>query len=864
MEANERTLGKDHADTLTTVISLAILYESAGRYGEAEPLFKRALEGQERTLGKEHPDTLTSLTGLGSLYEFEGRYGDAEPLLKRALLARERVLGKEHPATLEALRHLAEVYRLQGRLGEAEPLYTRALEADGRVLGPNNPETLTVVNNLGELYDTAGRFDLAEPLLKHAAEARARTLGADHPNTLQSANTLAGHYEAVGKYNEAEALYKRVIESRQRALGPEHPEVIASLNDLAVLYMKRREWAQAAEYWRRSTQAIEARTVRGTTASGKPLTGQKSETELEIPQFRGFIKAEYLAAPAAIENLRETFQAAQWALGSEAARSLAQMASRGAKGSPALEALVRQRQDLVAEWQKRDARRNAALALAPGKRDAKTEDENLDRIAFIGSEIAGIDEQLEAEFPDYASLASPAPLAAEEVQALLGKDEALVLFLDTPEGTTTPEETFIWVVTKNDMRWVRSSLGTAELTHGVQALRCGLDEAAWYGDWKKCRGLVGAEPARDQDGNILLHTLPFDLARAHAMYRALFGEVEALLQGKSLLIAPAGPLTQLPFQVLVTKPAGGADVRSASWLIRDQALTILPAVSSLKALRRVARPSSAAKPMTGFGNPLLEGDPADADDQKRAEDARNFKRCPAPEPAASHEKGFRGVARVMTRGGFADRAFLLRQAPLPETAFELCAVARELNADPNEIHLGASATETQVKTLSRSGKLAQFRIVHFATHGALAEQIGENSEPGLLLTPPGTASEEDDGYLTASEIAGLRLDADWVMLSACNTAAGGAKGAEALSGLARAFIYAQARALLVSHWEVVSNATVKLITGAISRLAADKTMGRAEAMRQSMLALIGNGAPEEAHPAFWAPFVLVGEGGAGK
>ena len=103
-----------------------------------------------------------------------------------------------------------------------------------------------------------------------------------------------------------------------------------------------------------------------------------------------------------------------------------------------------------------------------------------------------------------------------------------------------------------------------------------------------------------------------------------------------------------------------------------------------------------------------------------------------------------------------------------------------------------------------------------------------------------------------------------MILSACNTAAGGAHGAEALSGLARAFIYTQARAPLVSHWAVNSDATVKLITGAMSRLAADKSMGRAEAMRQSMLALIDNGTPQEAHPAYWAPFVLVGEGGASR
>jgi CHAT domain-containing protein len=220
------------------------------------------------------------------------------------------------------------------------------------------------------------------------------------------------------------------------------------------------------------------------------------------------------------------------------------------------------------------------------------------------------------------------------------------------------------------------------------------------------------------------------------------------------------------------------------------------------------------------------------------------------------------IAQAKMRGGLVDRAFLKAAPPLPETADELCAVAQGLQAGPDDIYLGARATERELKSLSETGKLAQYRILHFATHGALAGQVEGSAEPGLILTPPETPSDEDDGYLTASELAGLKLDADWVILSACNTAAGGAEGAEALSGLARAFIYAQARALLVSHWEVNSDATVKLITGAMQRLVKDRAMGRAEAMRQSMLAMIDQGDPLEANPAFWAPFVVVGEGGA--
>jgi CHAT domain-containing protein len=224
----------------------------------------------------------------------------------------------------------------------------------------------------------------------------------------------------------------------------------------------------------------------------------------------------------------------------------------------------------------------------------------------------------------------------------------------------------------------------------------------------------------------------------------------------------------------------------------------------------------------------------------------------------------RGVLPLDLRRGLADVSQIRMQVPLPETADELCAVARDLGVSGDDIRLGARATEGEIKRLSEAGELAKYRIIHFATHGALSGQVSGNSEPGLLLTPPDKATETDDGYLSASEIAALKLDADWVILSACNTAAGGVEGAEALSGLARAFFYAGARALLVSHWAVYSDATVKLITGAMGRMAADKSVGRAEAMRQSMLALIDKGTADETQPAYWAPFVVVGEGAAAK
>ena len=217
---------------------------------------------------------------------------------------------------------------------------------------------------------------------------------------------------------------------------------------------------------------------------------------------------------------------------------------------------------------------------------------------------------------------------------------------------------------------------------------------------------------------------------------------------------------------------------------------------------------------------------------------------------------------MATRGGRPDLDHLRGQAPLHDTADELCAVAKDLRLPSDDIVLGAKATEATIKRLSGEGKLAGYRVLHFATHGTLSGEISGTSEPGLILTPPIEQTEMDDGYLSATEVSGLKLDADWVILSACNTAAGGATGTEALSGLARAFFYAGARALLVSHWAVDSAATVKLISQAVGATTRDKTLGRAEALRRAMLAMIDNGEAHEAHPAFWAPFVVVGEGGA--
>jgi CHAT domain-containing protein/tetratricopeptide (TPR) repeat protein len=910
----EKALGSDDPGVAANLINLAELYRAQGRYGEAEPLYKRAIAALKKSLGPENPGLATGLGDLAELYDLQGRYAEAEPLLKNVLAILEKALGSNHPNVATALNNLAMLYDTLRRTDEAEPLYKRALAIREKALGPHHPDVAATLNNLASLYETLGRTDAAEllykralaiddkalgpdhpglatdldnlaglsyargrdgeaePLYKRALAIREKALGGDHPDVATTLDHLALLYDAEGRTDEAESLYRRALAIREKALGDDHPDVASTLNNLAGFYFERQDWMRAVEYWRRATATIALRVELGSAAVGQALVGRrKKETQANGDYFLGLIKAANRLAADDLSRVQslsgETFETAQWAQSSEAAAALRQMAARGAKGDPKLAQIVRDRQELVVEWQQRDAALSAFAGRAPDKRDKTAEAANIARLTAINSRVAEIDKRLAADFPDYAALSRQQPLSVQEVQSELRSDEALVLFLDTRELSPTPEETFIWVITKTNERWVRSDLGTPSLERELAALRCGLDyDGTWGVLDSHCQDLLKINYTQTDHQNST--PLPFDRDRAHALYKALFGKIEDVIKDKRLLIVPSGALTQLPFQVLITeKPdtaANGEEAfRRAAWLVRKHALTVLPSVSSLKALRELAKDSHADRAMIGFGNPLLDG--PDARYSTWASAARFKQSCTAPEQRIAALTGERrGVPPLDLRRGLAEVTQIRRQVPLPETADELCAVARDLRIGGDEIRLGARATEAEVKRLSAAGELSKYRMIHFATHGAIAGQVSGSFEPGLLLTPPDKATEVDDGYLSASEIAALKLDADWVILSACNTAAGGAKGAEALSGLARAFFYAGARALLVSHWAVYSDATVKLITGAVSRMAADKSVGRAEAMRQSMLAMIDKGQFFEAHPAFWAPFVVVGEGAAAK
>jgi CHAT domain-containing protein/tetratricopeptide (TPR) repeat protein len=826
--------------------------------------------------------------GRGFIARASGDLPSAEAAFRRAAAFAETMLGRQRAGLGNnrdgfaqplafMLSQVSNVLIQQQRFVEAEIFARRALQFWIEFAGTYHPSTVFRINALVEVLIEQGRFAEAEKLtLRSLAVQREMQVGSTSIDTLSSRNQLATALLWQGKYAEALAQYRytlRVIGQNQslaenRVSTTRNYAVALLMTGDAAAALAVANFGVARRADRSQMDTYGAAVERGFRALAMARTGDTTGAVAELRAIAPILErgpagdgASSDASGAAVNRVRrvlieeivavyadmaakgtamagfdpanEAFRLADLARGMSVQGAIAQMSARAGAGDPALEAAIRQEQDAARQIDAIRGVLSESAGRPADQRDARVDAQLTRQVQTLEADRKRLNEDLARRFPEYEALRNPRPPSLADAARSLKPDEALVSFF------VGRETSYVWAVRQGQApRFAAIPMGEAALAREITALRAALDPQA-----------------------ASLEDVPaFDAARSHRLYTAILGPVEQAIAGaRAVTMVPHGALGQLPMAVLVTKAPGSvaarpgqpffAQYRDVAWLVRDTAISQVPSVAAFRVLRGLPAPAAERRAFAGFGDPVFSAQQA-----------------AAQAPQAANAIATRGLPLVRRNAPTAQAGAasigLSDLQPLPDTADEVLSVARALGADAaRDVFLGKNASEGAVK----KADLARRRFVMFATHGLIPGELDGLTQPALALSAPSLADGDGDGLLTMEEILRLRLDADWVVLSACNTASGDGDGAEAVSGLGRAFFYAGARALLVTSWPVETTSARLLTTDVFARQTRDPRLDRATALRQSMLALIGGtaegGAFTYAHPIFWAPFLLVGDGG---
>ena len=512
---------------------------------------------------------------------------------------------------------------------------------------------------------------------------------------------------------------------------------------------------------------------------------------------------------------------------------------------PELAALVRQEQDAGKRIRSLEAVFFNATAVTAGLRSDATHDLE-HTIQSLTEAHAAIRARINEDFPKYANYINPKPPGMAQIQKNLQHGEAFITIW------TLEDKTCVWAIpAEGEPAFKVVDMGEAAVRQKVDRLRRAL-----------------------RPGTQMLSEIPeFDLKTAYALYDHLLRPVEtAWHDAHSLLVVVKGPLDQIPLAVLPTKKVKSAargallfkEYQKVPWLVRRTAITRLPSAAALLTLRALPAPDQGREPFIGFGDPIFN--------LAQLQETQATHYSMSQRGAFPADIATRGI-RINDAGEELDSATLSsvrieQLCRLPDTADEIRQIAASLKADPvRDVFLGKAATEATVKTQDLSRK----KIIAFATHALLPSDLDGLTQPALAFSAPEVTELDEDGLLTLGEILTLNLDADLVLLSACDTGAGDGDGTEAVSGLGRAFFYAGARALLVTMWPVETSSARLLTTELFRYQQENKSLSTASALQKSIFKTIdgpglkdyttGEIVASYAHPFFWAPFVIIGEGG---
>jgi len=832
--------------------SRGLLAFESGRYADAEQTFRQAAALAEQMVGHDAdfgiPEgQLASLRDgirveLAKSLSRQGRLVEAEAEARNSLLAVLKRHGRYAAETGQNIIVLSSILYDQGRYAESEKLADAARDVFENLGHGKGSYALAISRrNLAQAQTAENKLQAA----RATYEAIERDV-ADSPELRRQFLDANLNYGIVllrsGRPTDALPVIERVVAQDEKNLGAKAYATAQARGWLGVAYSRiQRD---------KATQEFNAAIPIMTASSRESVDDDDGSSVAQRDRQAQIITEQYLRLLAETKGsaaAAETFRLAEAVRGRSVERALAASSARAAVSDAKLADLVRHEQDAQKQAAALQGMLTNALSLPSNEQDAGALKKLREDIDKLRTARARVREEIEDRFPDYANLVDPRPATVEQAQKSLRPGEALITVY------AGSDHLFVWAVPQQGpAAFASTPITDTDVERMVTDLRRALDPNA---------ATLDEVPA-------------FDTALAYKLYEMLLKPVEAgWANAQSLMIVPHKSLGQIPMALLVTEPTTlppktkvpFENYKQVPFVARKVAVTQLPSVASLATLRALPAPKGQRQMLAAFGDPWFSAE--------EAAEARGEQKVAQADLQTRGAKGLqtRGIPlrrRSAPKVEGIDSAELAQLPRLPDTAEEVKSIALALHADlSKDVFLGAAANEKTVKTMDLSNR----KIIVFATHGLVPGDLNGLTQPALALSAPAVAQVDGDGLLTMEEVLGLKLNADWVVLSACNTATGAGAGAEAVSGLGRAFFYAGTRALLVSNWPVETTSARTLTTDLFRRQADNPQLGRGEAMRQAELALIdgpGFVDPDSkqtlfsyAHPIFWAPFTVVGDGG---
>jgi CHAT domain-containing protein len=706
-----------------------------------------------------------------------------------------------------------------------------------RTLPTQHPERLLARQTLVHSYLKQQDFDAAQTLIQQNIDSL--SAHTDSPLFTRTLHNQAELYIGLKQPKKALQAYQQALALHQQLLPATHPTLAIEQHALAQLQQQLSHPIQALK---RATAASDILS-KHQHLQHHFMHHNRHNTPYTKAIFMTQLRYTHAQTTPTHEQLDAAFKSLQQAQNPQRQQTLTHATLRFSTNKKPIQQQLRRLHRLKSNWRSLNEQR--LLALSQPKTAAIHHHKQLNQqLATLDNHIKQLDQQLRQNLPHYAQLINPRPVSLKEVQALLHPHEALISII------TGESDSFLFIVKQDTpAQLIRLNTHQKQLKKQLLRLRYALESTPQAVKLKQGR-------------------LPFfDLTLAATLYQQLLQPAEAALKNiKHLIIVTDDTLQNLPFATLITQAMPQTHSNrytSAQWLIKRFSLSHLPAIHALPLLRdtqtqlSVATKNNATKNKTfiGFGDVTLN-------------------KTSSPIKLANLSRGM--IANV-------DQ---LRQLPyLPDTKDELLTLAQLLKSNEDKsLYLNKRATETTIKQLSADGQLADYRYIAFASHALLAKEakaFNAPAEAGIVMTPPKIGSTADDGYLSSSEILNLTLNAEMVILSACNTANLTEANESGLSSLSKAFFLAGTRSILASQWATHSLSSKALTTGLLQRSNQHSpAISHADALRQSMLQHlhyqpacnllcqardwlhIAKAPPTTpyAHPAYWAPFILIGDG----